>query len=42
MIEFIIYAGYALLVCALFLVVFVALIVLVTLYRTWTGSLKSK
>lgn len=42
MIEFIVYAGYALLVCTLFLVVFVALIVLVTLYRNWVSSLKSK
>lgn len=42
MIEFIIYAGYALLVCALFLVVFIASIVLITLCRNWVSSLKSK
>lgn len=41
MIEFIIYAGYVLLVCVLFLIVFVAAIVLITLYRNWVGSLKS-
>lgn len=41
MVEFIIYAGYALLVCVLFLIVFVAAIVLIALYRNWARSLKS-